>query len=323
MVSPSASRTVQILDFLTTHPGRGFTLSELSRQLLLSKATAYRILTELTNHAVLVRSPDSQEYRLGPALAAMGAVAERSFPALNLGKREAQRLADRHDAECVLLMPTEDEILVIGRSGVPGPMSFATYEGQRHPLLPPLGTIFLAWKSDDEIEAWLDRSGDQLSEEERDYYRRAILVDRRRGYNLALEVESLFDLYELYTAGNPYTPEGRQKIRRGYGTLAHHRGYLVVTDNVHADAALSSISAPVFSPDGGMLFAITLLLTGTGRRAGDAPRLARALTRAAARVMTGIDGRHPSTNARAAPRGQGGELGGREQQKRMTMSPHG
>ncbi len=311
MLSPSASRTIQILDFLTTHPGRGFTLSELARQLLLSKATAYRILTELSNHAVLVRDPDSQEYRLGPALATMGAVAERSFPALNIGKREAQRLADQYDTECVLLMPTGEEILVIGRTGVHGPTSFGTNEGQRHPLLPPLGTIFLAWRSDEDIDAWLDRSGDQLSEEERDYYRQAIQVDRRRGYNIALEVHSLFDLHDLYTAGNPYTPAGREVIRRMYGTLAHDRGYLALTDNVPDNVELSSISAPVFGPDGGMLFAITLLLTGTGRRASDAPRLARALTRAAARVMTAIDGRLPSANGRATLRSKASQAGHR------------
>ncbi len=299
MRSPAANRTIQILDLLTTHPGRGFTLSELSRQLVMSKATAHRILTEFADHGLVVRDADTQEYRLGPALVPMGAVAERSFPALKYARREAKRLAEQHDAECVLLMPTGDELLVIGRTGVPGPVSFGTFEGQRHPLLPPLGTIFLAWKSEEALEEWLDGYGDQLSQDERQYYRKAVDAQRRRGYTIALEVPGLFDLYDLYTTGNPYTQPGRRKIREAYEALAHDHRYLAITEDVMPDARLSSIAAPVFGPDQSVLFTICLLLVGSERYRGrDAPALGRAVSRAANRVTTAIDGRRPHTNGR-------------------------
>src|SRR6516165_107682 len=95
----AVERAIEILDFLTTHPGRGFTLSELSRRLGISKATTHAILARLTDRALLARNPDTLEYRLGPALVPMGSVAERSFPALTQAKREAERLAVEHDGE--------------------------------------------------------------------------------------------------------------------------------------------------------------------------------------------------------------------------------
>jgi DNA-binding IclR family transcriptional regulator len=296
-VAPSADRTIQILDLLTTHPGRGFTLSELSRRLLMNKATAFRLLGTLTKHALLVRNPHTQEYRLGPALIPMGSVAARSFPALDSAKAEAERLAELTEAECVLLMPTGDEILVIGRAGMPGPLSFATFEGQRHPLIPPLGSIFFAWRPDREIGEWLDRAGDELSAAERQRYRDAVAADRRRGYNFALRVEGLNDLFDLYVAGNPYTPVGRQTILEAYGRLAHDAKYLPVADEVDPDAQLSSVAAPVFGPDGALLFSICLLM-GEQHRGADLPALARAVTHAAGRVTRAIDGHPPVGNGR-------------------------
>src|SRR4029077_3188795 len=118
MGSPSVDRAVQILDFLTTHPGRGFTLSELSRRLRISKATAHAILTTLTARSLLLRNPTTNEYRLGPSLVSMGAVAERSFPALTYARREAAGLAAEFDTECVVIVATGDELLIVGRAGI-------------------------------------------------------------------------------------------------------------------------------------------------------------------------------------------------------------
>jgi DNA-binding IclR family transcriptional regulator len=292
---------VQILDLLTTNPGRGFTLSELSRRLLINKATTHRLLGTLTEHGLLVRHPDTQHYRLGPALIPMGAVAERGFPALKYAEAEAEQLAEDYDAECVVIMLTGEEILVIGHAGVPGPRSFATFAGQRHPLLPPAGTIFLAWKSDAEIEAWLDRSGDQLADDERQYYREAVDVDRGRGYTFALRVPGLADLAELYAAGDPHTRDGRRMIRQMWGAVAHDRGFLAAGGEVPPDAEVSSVAAPVFGPDGTMLFALCLVVFGGQYRGHDIPRIARDVVRAAGRVTRAVDGRQPAGAGHPSP----------------------
>jgi DNA-binding IclR family transcriptional regulator len=297
MGSPSVERTVQILDFLTTHPGRGFTLSELSRRLGISIATAHGIVTTLTERALLLRSPETNEYRLGPALVPMGTVAERGFPALTHARREAERLAEEFDAECVIVMAVGHELLIVGRAGIPGPLSITSHEGQRHPLAPPLGSIVIAWTSDRAVEAWLDRLGPELTDPEREHYRAAVESIRRRGYAVGIRVQRLEHLSELYTDGDLYSPDGRRQISRAMAAVAHDDDYLPDTDDLPADAELSSVAAPVFDSDGAMLFAIALM--PEGHRVHDIPALSRAVLRAAGRVMAAIDGRHPAARGAA------------------------
>jgi DNA-binding IclR family transcriptional regulator len=290
--SAAAERVVQILDFLTTHPARGFTLSELSRQLQISKATLHPLLASLSDRALVTRNADTREYRLGWALVPMGAVAERGSPALAHAKRAAEGLAQQFDAECIVVAAVGEEILVLGRAGIPGPLSISWFEGQRHPLTPPLGTVLLAWQSDTALAAWLDRLGDELSDAERLRYREVVASIRRRGYAVGLQVQRLHRFEELYAEGNPHTPQGRLEISRALAALAHDDDYVADADDPPPDAPLGFVTAPVFGADRTMLLAIALML-GEQYRGRDIPRLSQAVVRAAGQVTAAIDGRLP------------------------------
>jgi DNA-binding IclR family transcriptional regulator len=294
--SSSVERTVQILDFLTTHPGRGFTVSETSRRLLMSKATAHRILGSLADRALVTRNPSTQEYRLGPALVPMGNVAARNVPALAHAKREAEQLADRFDGECVLVMATGQELLVIGHAGVPSPESFALAEGQRQPLAPPMGTVLLAWMNDQAVDDWLARMGSELTDGERDRYRSGIEMVRQRGFAVVLRVPKLNELHELYGSADLYTPHGREEINAVLAALAHDE-YLLVADELPSGVEIGSVAAPVFDPNRNVLFAIALMPPAGAP--DDVRELSRAVTRAAQTVTAAIDGRSPGTKSKA------------------------
>jgi DNA-binding IclR family transcriptional regulator len=293
MGTPTAERVVQILDFLTTHPGRGFTLSELSRRLRISKTTAYKILATLSDRALVLRNRDTLEYRLGPALVPMGNVGERNFPALSHAKREAEQLAEEYDSECLIVMATDEELLIVGRAGVGGPLNITSVEGQRQPLAPPFGTVILAWMGDAAVQTWLDRLGEELTEQERERYRARVTAARRRGYTVAIRGQILDEFDQLHASANVYTPAGRRELSRALAALAHDEDYLPDGDELPPDASLASVAAPVFGADGTMLVAIALM-PGEHYHARDIPVLARAVVRAAARVTAAVDGRRPS-----------------------------
>jgi DNA-binding IclR family transcriptional regulator len=297
MSSWPAERVVQILDFLTTHPGQGFTLSELSRRLRISKTTAHNILGTLTARALVVRSSDSFEYRLGPALVPMGIVAERVLPALTYARQEADALADEHDAECVVVMTTGDELLIVHHAGVPGPLSTTFQEGQRQPLAPPMGTVALAWAGPEAVEAWLHRLGPELTEAERERYRAAVAAVRRQGYAIGIRVARLYDLHELYANADLHSAQGRHDLGVQLAAFARHTD-LPASEDLPPDAEISGVAAPVFGPDGTMLLAIAL--TGTDYRVRDIPALSWAVMRAAGRVMAATDGRRPPARRDAA-----------------------
>lgn len=292
MPSPPADRVIQVLQFLTTHPGGAFTLSELSRHLSISKGTAHALLATLTERAILTRNPTSHEYRLGPALIPIGAVAERGFAPLAHARREAEALAAACDAECLILMAGGGDLLSLGRTGTPGPLSAGYVEGQRHPFAPPLGAAIVAWQDDDAVAAWLDRSVPALPKAERALLGRALATIRAQGYAIACRVPGLYDLYELYGRDNHYTVEGRRRIAEALAVLARDKRYLVAADALPAKAELSTVETPVFDHEGNVLF-IVCVVARKRTPLAEAPRLARALTRAAGKVMVAIDGRPP------------------------------
>jgi DNA-binding IclR family transcriptional regulator len=300
--SQPVERAIQILDFLSAHPTRGFTLSELSRRLKMSKATAHGVLKTLTDRALVLRSPESAEFRPGPALISMGAVADRVFPAAAYARREAAQLASDWDAECIIVMPAGDELYILGRLGVPGPLTMSYFEGQRYPWAPPTGTIVLAWASDAAVDAWLGRLKEELTDAERQRFRLAIEAARRRGYAFGVHVPYLDELRSLYVRGNLYTPEGREDISRAQAALAHDTNYLPLSDDLPPETELSHVAAPVFGPDGSMVLALALML-GDHYQVKDLPELARAVSRASGRVTAAIDGRQPPVNGRQVPVG--------------------
>jgi DNA-binding IclR family transcriptional regulator len=292
VITPSVERAVRILDLMTTHPGRGFTVAELSRRLGIKRSTAHVLVTTLHQLGLLSRSAESREYRLGPALVPMGSVAERAFPALVHARREAERLAAEYDAECVIVTPVGDELLVVGHAGTPGPLSITYVEGQRAPLAPPLGEMSLAWTSDEAFEAWLRRLDHAPTDAERSVYRAAIASARERGYAAGVRVPRLHELQELYASADLHTPAGRRELSRALSALAQE-DFLPLAADLPRDVELSFIAAPVFGPDGTMLLTLTFL-PGEHYGAEDMPRLARAVVRAADRVTAAIDGRKPA-----------------------------
>jgi DNA-binding IclR family transcriptional regulator len=290
MGNPSVERTIQILEFLTTHPGRGFTLSAISRELHISVSTAASILNTLAERALLVRDPDNLEYRLGVALVPIGAAAERNSGALTLARREAQRLAEQFDCECIVTTSTVDETLFLARAGTGGPYSVSMVDGQRVPVAPPLGSPLIAWMDDLEAEAWLNRFRGELTEAERAHYHATVDFSRQRGYTVYLRSERENEVLRLYAAGNLRTPDGREQLSAALTALAHEDDFLPASDEIRPDAELSSIAAPIFEPNGTALLMITIRPT-EAYRGRDVPVLARAVVQAAQRVTAAIDGR--------------------------------
>ena len=67
----AASRGVDIIEFLSFFPDRGFTLSEIVRATEINVASCYAILNRLTDRGFLIRDPDQKTYTLGPSLIAI------------------------------------------------------------------------------------------------------------------------------------------------------------------------------------------------------------------------------------------------------------
>ena len=281
--APAVERSVAVLNYLAAHPGQKLTLSEMARDLELNKATLHAILSALADAGYLVRDPSRKSYGLGPALIALGNAASTTQPAVDYALPEMHALTDELGLDCVVSAPIHDEIVILARSGTPRPFGVYVLPGQRLPLMPPLGTVFVAWSDDEEIDRWLSKLGPNVPQPEVDRHRKTVDAVRARGFSVGLEGATRGG---RSAGGRPLTlEEGVRSVRS--------EEYALVELSPEETYRVNHIGAPVFGPDGGV--AVALFIIGfPGRISGaEVGRIAERLTAATERVTKGIHGRPP------------------------------
>lgn len=258
--SPAVERCVAVLNHLAAHPESHFTLSELSRALEMNKATAHALLGTLAEEQYVLRDPDSLAYSLGPALIAVGTAARATYPAARLAEAPMARLSAELDLSCIASQAIGEEIVILVASGSRRPFGVDIQPGQRMPLVPPLGSVFVAWAGDSEIDRWLAQLGPRGTEADLARYRKALENVRARGYSLGVGGTDDYDLTEL----------------------TDQQAYRV-----------NHVGAPVFNGRGEVVLALFLIGFQGQIDAGEVPVFARRLVETAGEVTNALGGRAP------------------------------
>lgn len=260
MVRPAlaAVRAADILDHIAAHPGAPFTLSELSRALDINLASALSVLRALTDAGYLVRHPSHKTYTLGPSLVALGHAAFRQHPVIGHARPEMVTLAGELSTECVASAVIGDEIVILAAEGRPQLQSADVRVGQRLPLLPPIGQVFLAWSPPREVESWLQRLGADMTAEARAHLLDALSVVRARGYSVSVETPARTRLGAALArlADRPRDARLRAEVADLVAGLG--RDYELLRPRARTTYVPASIAAPVFDSGGGVALALTV-----------------------------------------------------------------
>ncbi|MCK9904713.1 IclR family transcriptional regulator [Parafrankia colletiae] len=301
--APGVERTVALITFLSRHPGRPFSLSELARQLDLNKATAHAMLAALTDSGWLLRDTAHKTYQLGAALVSIGdAAAGADRHALELARPHMLRLSDELGVQVVASTVLGDDIVVLAIEGhAAAPNDFVSRPGSRIPLSPPLGTVFVAWSDAGDVEQWLRRLSPRLDDHRLGIYRDAIKVIRRRGYTVALNDDWRHDLSRaLGVFADSYgDTEVRTAVERVIQAMSDEKKYLLVDlDGIEAQQ-FSLISAPIFDNTGRVRLAISLTGFAARLRPQQIAAYGRRLAEATMAITRRIDG-HPPDEAMTA-----------------------
>ena len=283
--TPGVERAVSVLNLLAAHSGEEFSLSEMARRLELSKATCHAVLASLAAAGFVLRHPGRSTYRLGPGLIALGRAAEESLGVVDVAREEMRALAARLHMECLATAVVGDEIVVLSRASADAPLSIAVRVGQRLPLVPPFGTVFLAWSAPEAIDSWLRRLDSDAGDEDVARLRRAVAIVRRRGYVAGLQPSSADDATGAMERGDVLG-----------GTLATEDDALVGL-GTSVPFRINYLVAPVFAPDATVALALTLVGLPGQLPATELPRYVRELTASARRVTEAIHGRVPDASA--------------------------
>jgi DNA-binding IclR family transcriptional regulator len=296
--SPGVARVVGVLDFLADNPEDAFSLTELCRRLDLSKATAHSLLGELTEAGFVARDPVEKTYALGPRLLAVGIAAGRNDRALaNRVRRHARRLATELDVRCVTSALRGDEIVILDVAGRDRPFRPSIQPGHRVPCVSPVGTVFMAWANEADVDRWLTRAGD-LTARHRAAHHDELAAVRRRRCAIGLEAPARSRLEGAMAAGE------RRPIAEAVHDLGHE-AYLLVDLDPHAEYQVSHLAAPVFGPGGEVVLALTIYDMAAPMAAADVLSLIERLREAAQAATSSVGGVDPAAESPDRPADRG------------------
>ncbi|MBV8982335.1 MAG: helix-turn-helix domain-containing protein [Acidimicrobiia bacterium] len=292
--APGAERVVAVLNFLAAHPDESFSLSELARRLDLNKATCHALLMTLTEAGYLLRHPTRMTYMLGPALVAIGGAAQGQFQAVDFAREEMRALAEETSLECIASTVVGDEIVILSRSGAALPFGASVALGQRLPLVPPLGSVFMAWAEPDDIDGWLQRQHSWASEEQLDRYQAALTAVRRRGYAVSLDADARLQVGQaLASLGD----EGRSQPVRGMLERLldelSREDYFLIEVEPRSEYRVNTMGAPVFGPGGNVELGLFLVGFRGVIRGEDVIEHGERLAQATRNVTKAIHGEEP------------------------------
>jgi len=247
----SATRAVAVLNFLAAHPRDSFTLSDLSARLDINLASAHSLLAALTDAGYVVRDGRQRTYGLGPTVVALGIAALERHAVIDLARDAARQLASELGLEVAVSAAAGDDIVFLARAGDLQPRGIPVHVGQRVPLNPPLGSVFVAWS---DAEEWLARS------DRPDQSRGVLAAIRERGYAVALEQETRRALgTALEDLADAPADDRLQATVAGIVSALAHSDYQLRAIDPRSSYGVSMIAAPVFGATGNVALALSLV----------------------------------------------------------------
>ncbi|WP_138998141.1 IclR family transcriptional regulator [Rhodococcus zopfii] len=290
--SPPTERVVQVLDHLVAHPGARFGLSELARELGLSKPTCLGILGALVDAGYLMRDPAGKTYGLGPALIVAGRAAQRGFAAGPVAHKHLAELSARFDAACTASAVVGDRIAVLDVVGPRGATATARV-GEVYPFAPPVGLMYVLWDTDQRLERWLRREPTLPVHLDRPRLQRVVDECRRTGYLVESFTPGGRRLYALMAGvvAHDLAPELRELL----GELVSSPGERVLFPEegpAGRPLAVNLIAAPAFDPDGHQSLVLVLHVEDE-IDAAEIARRGAALVEAADAITAELGGRRP------------------------------
>lgn len=291
--APAASRAIQILDLLVTHPTERFTLTELVRRTGMSLGSAHATLAVLEGSGHVSRNPTTRAYSLGPALVVAGVVALEHHPAIEAARQVIGPLAHELGVEVVVSARTVDEIIFVARAGRHSAIGPAVREGERVPLVPPIGAVFLAWSEEREVEQWLGRSA-KASPATDARHRASLEMTRLRGFAITAGSDAQRRLGErTYSlSDSPSDVQLRNDVAEMFAVLATE-DYPIIDLDPDRRFDIANIAAPVFGPDAEVIAAITATGFPPGQEARSVDAAGTRIRDAAAIATRSSRGRFP------------------------------
>jgi DNA-binding IclR family transcriptional regulator len=253
----SANRALAVLDWIVSHPGERFTLSDLSRACGINVPSLMAVLQSLTDAGYLSRNA-RKTYEAGPALLAIGLSVGAHNRAFELLPTELEQLARAVGTECSATVAIGDKTMTVADAGRPSAQSLPMSVGSRFPLMAPVGHVFMAWSEPAEIEAWIARGEGPGFAIDRARIARELAQVRQRGYSLFYYANAGYQPAEAleHLAGKPDDPARQEMVRSAMAAFG--REWELIEPEPGRRYDVSNAVAPVFNAQGRVQLALVM-----------------------------------------------------------------
>jgi DNA-binding IclR family transcriptional regulator len=288
-------RPISVVTFLAAHPTETFTLAEIARHMKLSKGSAHRVMTALTESGFVYRHPRHKTFSLGMLLVAIGQSALQKYPGIDMARQEMARLVTELGVGCATAAIVNDDYILLGREGAPHNYEGLTLVGERRYIVPPIGIGQIAWRSLRDIEAYLDSGAPYLNEATRNHLAASFAVIRHRGYSIAANGTGMRHLIEatVVPIGQEHDNTSALAALAGDATIPLEEFQLLNLGDA-AGKGVNYIAAPVFSPEGEVSFEILISGMPVHLSETEFERYVGRLLRAADIITKEVRGRKPA-----------------------------
>jgi DNA-binding IclR family transcriptional regulator len=161
----AATRVADVLLMFTGGPA-AMGVTEIARELGLSKAVVHRILQSLAARSLVRADANTREYRLGPGAIALGARALRDFDLRQAAQPTLRRMRDVTNETTTLSARVQDSRIYLDQYESPQEIKMTVELGRRYPLHAGASSrAILAFLPEEAIERIIAEGLDRLTPE--------------------------------------------------------------------------------------------------------------------------------------------------------------
>ena len=255
---PAVDQAIRILFCLTNIVGGEASLTELTKQVGISKSKGLAILNTLRNAGLVTRNDRTKNYRLGANILLLTRALVNNTDLAQAVIPYLEALAARAGCSFHLGVVSGETLFVVARRHAPGGNYIAVDVGHRYPLTwGAHGRAYLARLSVDEFERRLSQSSIiQAGETDRDGVDRDVLraqvEDARKvGYGMSLGTtwSGLNAVSTAITVDSPETPDGQRAVAFlvAVGSFSTERAHEIGRMMLRACAEMGQNLGPMFA----------------------------------------------------------------------------
>jgi DNA-binding IclR family transcriptional regulator len=254
---PAVDQSIRLLFALANVVGGEASLTELSKEVVISKSKGLAILNTLRNAGLVTRNERTKNYRLGPNILLLNRAFVNNTDLAQAVIPFLEELAADTGCSFHLGIVSGETLFVVARRHAPGGTYTAVDVGHRYPLTwGAHGRAYLATLSPEELDGRLGQSATiQAGETDRDGIDREVLraqVEEARslGYGMSLGTtwSGLNAISTAITVDFPDMPKDKQPVAFlvAVGTFSGERAHDIGRRMLVATADISQKLGPMF-----------------------------------------------------------------------------